>query len=753
MCTLARLMSRLGFPLLVFAAVLLPLPADAQAVLSVSPLSVTTTTTAGTNAPSRTVQVSNAGTGALKWTVAQSSANWLSVSPNKGTNSGTLTITFQTAALGVGQHQATFRVNSTNGTFATVTVVATITSAPPPTLVITCPANITTTSPDGNGVPVTFSATTTGGNPPVTVGYVPASGSTFPVGTTTVTATANSQDGQQKQCSFTVTVTFSQQPPTLVITCPANITTTSPDGNGVPVTFSATTTGGNPPVQLNYSPASGSIFPVGTTTVTVTATSGDGQMKTCGFSVTVTYTPTGTSPDGATTPPAASIVDASGAIWTIAPDRRILRNNVQASNGVGDLILWKSGAVYVKNSSYPDANGSWWQWLGSSWSQVADPTGGSPPPPPPSGVGPQSTITCPAGAVNIFPGSSINAAVDANVGATTFCLMAGTHNLDRSIIPKTGNTFVGEFGAILNGTWTSIDDTQAAFRTHNENVDNVTIKNLVIRNFRRGIHASAGNPVQADHWTIEFNEVGPNYSGVVFPSDSLVRNNFIHHNTALGYFGLYSHNSVFEFNEVSFNGWEQKITESNNVIVRNNFIHHNANGIWFDANNTAVQIYDNRLEDNSHVSIWYEISTGGEIRNNTIRRSGDAGVFISTSKNTTVHHNLFEDNFRGITYFVNCASVGGGVIGFDLANVSSFDNAINVSNNSASGSIAIVFSYAGACTPLQVEPYKFGQKALTFIHNAYDVVNPASNQSWYWDGFKFWNEWQNLGHDTTGTVQ
>ena len=204
---------------------------------------------------------------------------------------------------------------------------------------------------------------------------------------------------------------------------------------------------------------------------------------------------------------------------------------------------------------------------------------------------------------------------------------------------------------------------------------------------------------------------------------------------------------------MSFNGWEQKITESNNVIVRNNFIHHNANGIWFDANNTAVQIYDNRLEDNSHVSIWYEISTGGEIRNNTIRRSGDAGVFISTSKNTTVHHNLLEDNFRGITYFVNCASVGGGAINFDLANVSSFDNAINISSNSASGSIAALFSYAGACTPLQVEPYKFGQKALTFTHNAYDVVNPLSNVNWYWDGFKFWSEWQALGHDTTGTAQ
>src|SRR5688500_10918330 len=500
MRTLARLMSRLGFPLLVFAAVLLPLPVDAQAVLSVNPLSVTTTATAGTNAPSRTVQVSNAGTGALKWTVAQSSANWLSVSPNKGTNSGTLTITFQTAALAVGQHQATFRVNSTNGTFATVTVTANITGAAPP--------------------------------------------------------------------------------PTLTVTCPANITTASPDGNAVPVTFSASTSGGNPPVNVIYSPASGSNFSVGTTTVTATATSSDGQKATCGFTVTVTYSP--------------------------------------------------------------------------------------PPPPAPTGVGPQSNITCPTVSVGIFPCMLINLAVDSNVGATTFCIRAGIHNLDRSVIPKTGNTFVGEYGAILHGTWTSNDDTQAAFRTHSENIDHVTIKNLVIRNFRRGIHAYAGDPVQADHWTIEFNEVTGNHSGVVFPSDSLVRNNFLHHNYNLGYQGSYSHNSLLENNEISFNGWEQKVMESANITFRNNFIHHNEGpGIWYDSNNTGGLIEGNVLEDNGHVGIFYEISASGIIRNNVIRRSWDTAILISTSRDMEIHNNTLDGNFLSITNFMNSPAYDGSGSGYN----------------------------------------------------------------------------------------
>jgi hypothetical protein len=569
------------------AATLLPVPAAAQPVLSVSPLSVTTDASAGTNAPSRMVQVSNTGTRALKWTVVQSSANWLSVSPNKGTNTTTLTLSFQTTGLAVGQHQTTFRVESQNGV-ATVTVVANITSAAP--------------------------------SPP---------------------------------------------PPTLTVTCPANITTTSPDGNAVPVTYSVSTSGGNPPVTVTGSPASGSNFSVGTTTVTATATSSDGQKASCSFSVTVTY---------------------------------------------------------------------------------------SPPPPTTSGVGPQSTITCPAGAVNISPGMSINLVVDANAAGTTFCFRAGVHNLDRSIIPKTGNTFIGEYGAILNGTWTSNDDTQAAFRVHNENIDNVTIKNLVIQNFRRGIHAYAGNPVLADHWTIEYNEVASNYSGVVFPSDSLLRNNYLHHNYNLGYQGSYSHNSLIENNEISYNGWEQKVMESANVTFRNNFIHHNEGpGIWYDSNNTGGLVEGNRLEDNGHVAIFYEISASGIIRNNVIRRSWDTAVLISTSRDMQIYNNTLDSNFRGITFFMNCPAYGGTGIGFDLVNNTAHHNTIIVGTQS--GALANSFSY-GWCTAEQLAPYQNGSKNLTFSSNTYDVPLPTTGKYWYfWDSVKSWSEWQALGKDPGGTVQ
>ena len=89
----------------------------------------------------------------------------------------------------------------------------------------------------------------------------------------------------------------------------------------------------------------------------------------------------------------------------------------------------------------------------------------------PSGVGPQAAITCPAGAFLIapnHPGDFIPSIVNSHPAGTTFCLRAGVHSLTSSITPKTGDTFVGEYGAILDGTgWTTTDDTQAAFRAHN----------------------------------------------------------------------------------------------------------------------------------------------------------------------------------------------------------------------------------------------------------------------------------------------
>ncbi|MBI3654219.1 MAG: HYR domain-containing protein [Acidobacteria bacterium] len=180
----------------------------------------------------------------------------------------------------------------------------TLPTAPQPT--ISCPANImVSNTTDQCAAVVTF---TVNGNDPCggTVNIIasPPSGSSFPVGTTTVTATATSSTtGQSNSCMFTVTVSDTQAP---TLTCPANVTTTeSSPGSGAVVNYSAPTVNDNCPCNGGAtkpfgqspqttiactpvcSPASGSTFTAGTTTVTCTATDAAGNQGSCTFTVMV----------------------------------------------------------------------------------------------------------------------------------------------------------------------------------------------------------------------------------------------------------------------------------------------------------------------------------------------------------------------------------------------------------------------------------------------------------------------------------
>jgi parallel beta-helix repeat protein len=545
---------------------------------------------------------------------------------------------------------------------------------------------------------------------------------TLAVGTYQTSFRVESATGASETVAVQVSIVAASQSPPLTATCPSNITVSSPDGSPVAVTYSASTSGGLQPVTVSGVPASGSSFPVGTSLVQVTAKSSDGQTASCGFSVTVTYS--------------------APSEWTFCA----FESEFCAFSGTRQVRYGANGSYFYQTLSggTPCTN-----------SVFGDPIVGTlkhcdvSSAPATSTVGPQSTITCPAGSVDIFPATDIQTVVNIHPNVTTFCLRSGTHSIASPITPKTGNTFIGEYGAIMDGTgWTTTDHTEAAFRSHNQDIDFVTIRNLVIRNLQRGIHAYHLN---SDHWTIENNEVAFNQSGIVFPSDSVVRNNHIHHNTDGGYLGSFAHNSLLENNEIAYNGWEQKVGESNNVTFRNSFVHHNAgDGIWYDGNNTGSVIEGNRVEDNGQMGIFYEISSDAIIRNNTIRRSRDTAVFISTSKNVQIANNVLEDNFRGITYFVNCASVGGGAIAFDLANNAAHHNTIVVGTQT--DAFASVFSYT-LCSSTQVAQYVDGAKNLTFSDNTYDVPSPSTGRYWFWNALKLWTEWKALGHDATSTVK
>jgi len=117
------------------------------------------------------------------------------------------------------------------------------------------------------------------------------SGSVFPIGNSTITYTATDDCGTQTTCVFEVVVISS--PSTVAINCSNDINAVSPSGIPEIVTWSEpsaiTDCAASTFVTVIQTAGlpSGSLFPVGTQTITYEATDACGAVSTCSFDVTV----------------------------------------------------------------------------------------------------------------------------------------------------------------------------------------------------------------------------------------------------------------------------------------------------------------------------------------------------------------------------------------------------------------------------------------------------------------------------------
>jgi hypothetical protein len=155
------------------------------------------------------------------------------------------------------------------------------------------PANITVDATSPQGAVVTYTPPTatdeSGDNPGPTVSCTPASGSTFAIGMTTVTCTATDSDDTNSPVSGSFQVVVKDvTAPTLSL--PATITVTATSPSGAVATYTVTATDpDNASSQLTISctPASGSTFAIGTTTVNCTASDPAGNSTSGSFQVVV----------------------------------------------------------------------------------------------------------------------------------------------------------------------------------------------------------------------------------------------------------------------------------------------------------------------------------------------------------------------------------------------------------------------------------------------------------------------------------
>jgi hypothetical protein len=171
--------------------------------------------------------------------------------------------------------------NAASGSFRVTvrpldTTPPTIAAAPDVTAELTSPGGATVqysppTAVDDDGQAVSVSCNT-------------PSGSFFPIGATTVLCTATDAAGNTASASFVVRV-VDTTPPTL--TMPPNVITNATSTAGATVTFAATAADLSGPTTITCSPASGSTFPIGTTTVGCQARDASGNVSTGSFTVSV----------------------------------------------------------------------------------------------------------------------------------------------------------------------------------------------------------------------------------------------------------------------------------------------------------------------------------------------------------------------------------------------------------------------------------------------------------------------------------
>jgi parallel beta-helix repeat protein/predicted outer membrane repeat protein len=156
---------------------------------------------------------------------------------------------------------------------------------------LTVPTDITIEATSAAGRVVNYPAATATDNidPNPVVACLPASGSTFPLGLTTVNCTATDDAGNVANGSFTITVVDTTDP---ILTVPANMTVNATTSAGEEVNFTATATDAiDPAPVVACNPPSGSLFPFGVTTVDCTATDDANNVASGSFTITVQHNP------------------------------------------------------------------------------------------------------------------------------------------------------------------------------------------------------------------------------------------------------------------------------------------------------------------------------------------------------------------------------------------------------------------------------------------------------------------------------
>lgn len=189
---------------------------------------------------------------------------------------------------------------------------------------LACPATVKVEATSAGGGFAGFAVTAHDNLTPGLQATLSAAPGLFPLGSTTVTASAEDEAGNVGTCSFQVVVRDTTPP---VVACPAEVAAEAVAPEGTQVSFAVAAVDAVSTATVSTSLPSGAVFAPGSTAVTATATDAAGNGSSCAFTVRVLDTrppivacPPAqvlemTSPDGAIGDwPDASAVDRVGVV-------------------------------------------------------------------------------------------------------------------------------------------------------------------------------------------------------------------------------------------------------------------------------------------------------------------------------------------------------------------------------------------------------------------------------------------------------
>ena len=262
--------------------------------------------------------------------------------------------------------------------------------------------------------------------------------------------------------------------------------------------------------------------------------------------------------------------------------------------------------------------------------------------------------------------------VDAHPAGTTYLIETGIHRGNFSVQPKSGDTFCGDPGAVLDGGRIL----KAAF---SGGATDVTLDSVTVRDYASDWQGAAIQPdADASGWVVRnVSALHNGWAGLLASDGMRILGGHFNDNDQLGIGGnattgivldgLDGDPATFDGPELArnhtlhaacdFEGGGMK-WDVGQVTVRNAHVHDNdCRGLWADINARDALIEHNLIADNLAEGIFYEISSDAVIRNNQVYGNGrrhagwywDGGITVASSSNVEIYGNRLSGNYNGIT--------------------------------------------------------------------------------------------------------